>query len=191
METFFLVVLSLAVVGLGLGGWLVVRRLRRENRELREKLTSVEQKISASVEERLVSHTKYCEKVDALVQKQLEIEEQKWRELVAQATCRMRETMQQAVKEFAAQMEGNEVAIKHDLEKQMMNFKALLDQSYLDEYEKMRKNPPKPKKGPRKKIDPPQRFRSLDDDFNFCPPVEPAEPSEPEPEEAKVKKRKK
>lgn len=192
METVVLVVVVLVLATVVVLGTLEVRRLRRNNKELQEKLTQVEQKISASVEERLVSHTKYCERVDALVQKQLETEEEKWRELVADATCRMKEAIKKAHKEAADEMATNQAEIQRDLEKTMMNFKSLLDQSYLDEYEKMRRNPPKPKKGPRKKIDPPQRYRSLDDEFNYCPPAEPSEqPSEPKPEEAKVKKRKK
>lgn len=196
MQTIALVIIAVLMVAVGvlavLGG-LEIRRLRRSNTELQEKLTQVEAKISASVEERLVSHTKYCERVDSLVQKQLEAEEVKWRELVADATCRMKEAIKKAHKEAAEEMATNQAGIKHDLEKQMMNFKALLDQSYLDEYEKMRRNPPKPKKGPRKKIDPPQRYRSLDDEFNFCPPAEPSKPEEPsEPtEEPKAKKKKK
>jgi hypothetical protein len=163
-----LVVISLVLAAVGVLGTLEVLGLRRKNKELQGKLTQVEQKISTSVEERLISHTKYCERVESLVQKQLEIEEEKWRELVADATCRMRE-------ELAA----NEALTKHELDKTMSNFKALLSQSYLDEYEKMRRSPPRPKKGPRKKIEPPQRYRSLDAEFNFCPPAEPAKPAEP------------
>ena len=47
---------------------------------------------------------------------------------------------------------------------QMTDFKVLLDNAYLQQYEKMRRNPPRPKKGPRKKVDPPSQYRSLDDE---------------------------
>ena len=168
METLALTVCLLLVTTLG---GLVLLKLHRDNRELRGRFDGIEQKISTSVEERLVNHAKYCEKVDALVQKQLEAEENKWRELIVAATCRIKGVINAGHKEMSAKQEADMTEITHALEKQMTNFKALLNQSYLDEYEKMRYNPPRPKKGPRKKIDPPQRYRSLDDEFN-CTPTE-------------------
>ena len=155
---------------------------RQENRDLKAKIASVEEKISAHVEERLVSHAKYCEQVDALVKKRLAEEEAKWRELIEAATCRVseavekhrRDTVSQVgeyKKEAEAKLAEDMGEIEKTLEKQKMNFKSLLDQAYLEEYEKMRVKPPRPKKGPRKKVDPPSRYRSLDDEFNFNPPM--------------------
>lgn len=149
------------------------RKLRRDNKELRDKLAGMEEHISATVEERLVNHAKYCERVDTLVKAKIAEEEQKWRELINAATCRMREIIGEGQQEMSVQQESDLAEVKRELDKQMMNFQALLKQSYLDEYEKMRVNPPRPKKGPRKKIDPPQRWRSLDDDFSYAPPPEP------------------
>lgn len=151
MATALAIMLALTMIA----GVVVVLKFHYDNRDLRAKLGAVEQKISTSVEERLLNHTKYCATFDALVKHHLEAEEKKWRELLAVATCR-----------FTAECDVGFVKMTQDLEKVMMNFKSLLEQSYLDEYEKMRKNPPRPKKGPRKKIDPPQRYRSLDDEFN-------------------------
>jgi hypothetical protein len=192
-------VLSLVVV---LGTWEVLRQ-RRKNLELQNKLTQIEHKISAEVEERLISHTKYCERVDTLVRQYLEAEEKKWRELLSLETCRIEDAVEKAIGESRALQESHEAEIKQrqndnkaqlqqELEKTMSNFKGLLEQTYLEEYEKMRRNPPKPKKGPRKKIEPPQRYRCLDDQFDFCPPVEPEkqpEPSDSSPTK-KTKKRK-
>jgi len=50
------------------------------------------------------------------------------------------------------------------LKTQLTDFKVLLDNAYLEQYEKMRRSPPRPKKGPRKKVDPPSQYRSLDDE---------------------------
>lgn len=55
--------------------------------------------------------------------------------------------------------------ILKDIEKSATNFRSLLNQAYLEEYEKMRKNPPRPKRGPKIKVDPPSKYRFLDDDF--------------------------
>lgn len=162
------IVLVLAII-LGVA---VCLKFRRENRDLRGQLAVLELKISSSVEERLVNHTKYCETVDTLVQQQLAKEEQKWAELIAAATCRIKGSLTRVQNETKKDQDAVAVKLTQELEKLMMNFKSLLEQSYLDEYEKMRKNPPRPKKGPRKKIDPPQRYRSLDDDFNCMPPPE-------------------
>lgn len=172
METVVIIV-GLVLAGAVVLGVLEARKLRRENKEFREKLAGVEQHISSTVEERLVNHAKYCERVDALVKTQIAEEEVKWRELIEAATCRMREIITEGQQEMSAQQESDLAEVKRELDKQMMNFQALLKQSYLDEYEKMRTNPPRPKKGPRKKIDPPQRWRSLDDDFSYAPPPEP------------------
>lgn len=147
--------------------------LYRENRDLRRKLLRVETEISATVEERLVSHAKYCEQVDALVKAQLAEESVKWRELLVGETHRIKGALTTARKDAQDQVQRDWAEIEALLEKQKMNFKGLLEEAYLEQYEKMRRSPPRPKKGPRKKIDPPQRFRSLDDDFSFCPPSEP------------------
>ena len=150
-------------------------RFRRENRDLRGQLALLEGKISTSVEERLVNHTKYCETVDTLVQQQLGKEERKWTELIDAATCRIKGSLTRVQSDMKKDRDAVNAQFTQELEKVRMNFKALLEQSYLDEYEKMRKNPPRPKKGPRKKIDPPQRYRSLDDEFNCMPTPEPQE----------------
>ncbi len=139
-----------------------------------KRMSDLEQKISASVEERLVNHTKYCETMDLLVQQYLDVESKKWRELIVAETCRMNSVLAKGRKDFSKKKEELLEEVLHQLEKQMMNFKALMQQTYLDEYEKMRHNPPRPKKGPMKRVDPPQRYRNLDDDFSFMP----AEPKE-------------
>lgn len=59
--------------------------------------------------------------------------------------------------------------VKVDVEKmladQASDFKVLLDNAYLEQYEKMKRSPPRSKKGPRKKVvEPPSKFRSLDDE---------------------------
>ena len=48
--------------------------------------------------------------------------------------------------------------------KSKADFKYLLEKAYLEEYEKMRINPPRPKKGPRNKVEAPSKYRSLDDE---------------------------
>ena len=51
------------------------------------------------------------------------------------------------------------------LQSHLADFKVLLDNAYLEQYEKMKRTPPRPKKGPRKRaVEPPKRYRSLDDE---------------------------
>ena len=54
--------------------------------------------------------------------------------------------------------------VEEAIKKSKADFKYLLDNAYLAEYEKMKQNPPRPKKGPRNRVDAPKKYRSLDDD---------------------------
>ncbi len=154
---------------------------RRENRRLREAIVQTEKNISIKVEERLINHTKYCDGLDALVRERLEKEYEKWAELIEAAKCQVKETVENVTlegkkmltltkKEIVSSLERVDEEVNKKLEKQKVDFKGLLDAAYLEQYEKMRRNPPRPKKGPRKKIDPPSRYRSLDDEFCSVPP---------------------
>jgi len=152
-----LVMVGLLTLATGGSIWYIYNT-RQENRDLKAKIASVEEKISASVEQRLVSHTKYCEQVDALVKERLAEEEAKWRELIEAATCRVSEAVDEhrratvskvagCKKEAAEKLAEDMEEIKATLEKQKMNFKSLLDQAYLEEYEKNVRefsNPEKP-----------------------------------------------
>jgi predicted negative regulator of RcsB-dependent stress response len=66
----------------------------------------------------------------------------------------------------AIKKEGEEAATRAKvvLQTQLDDFKTHMKNAYLDEYEKMKTNPPRPKKGPRKRVDAPSRYRSLDDE---------------------------
>lgn len=170
METVVLAVLVVILLIASLAFVMAYRAYlsqKRENAALVVRLDTMEQKISTSVEERLVSHAKYCEQVDALVQTQLKIEEKKWRELLDESVALVSQEVREGHAEAAAKIDAANTEFAAAIEKSRMNFKALLDQAYLEEYEKMRKSPPKPKTGPRKKVAAPERYRSLDDDFAF------------------------
>jgi hypothetical protein len=175
-----LVILSLTLIP----ALVAIYRLHRKNGQLEQTLVNIQAKISQHVEERLLSHAKYCAEVDAKVKSQLAAEEAKWRELIAAAGCRVKGVLnqwlidmegqnQKAVAQAATKLEKDFAEVIAVLEKHKIDFKGLLDAAYIEQYEKMRRNPPRPKKGPRKKVNPPSRYRSLDDDF--CCEVPPAE----------------
>jgi len=68
----------------------------------------------------------------------------------------------QVVTDGAAQVKAELTA---KLQSQLSDFKVLLDTAYLEQYEKMKRTPPRPKKGPRKRaVEPPKKYRSLDDE---------------------------
>lgn len=136
--------------------------------------------IETEVEQRLIDHTRYCENVEKLLKDAFTAEEKKWRELVERIKAQFNAAIQAARKESGEKQAEIMSDVRKDLDKQLDNFRGLMDQAYLEQYEKMRRNPPRPTKRPRTKITPPERYRSLDDDFN-CMPATPAKP-EPEPE---------
>lgn len=156
---------------------------RRENRRLRSFVATIEKNLNTKVEDRLISHTKYCADLDTLIRSRLEQECTKWSELLEEAECQVEVAVEKATIEATKMVQRNKVELAASLQKmsvevskkmddQKSGFKSLMDAAYLEQYEKMRRNPPRPKKGPRKKIDPPNRYRSLDDEFCSVPPQE-------------------
>lgn len=156
---------------------------RRENRRLRTLVDTIENNLNTKVEDRLISHTKYCADLDALIRSRLEQEYTEWSELIGDAECQVvvavekvtieaTKMVQRNKVELAALLKKMIVEVSEKMDEQKLGFKSLMDAAYLEQYEKMRRNPPRPKKGPRKKIDPPNRYRSLDDEFCFVTPQE-------------------
>jgi hypothetical protein len=133
--------------------------------------------ITVEVEERLIDHKKYCAGVEEALKSLLTQEESKWRELIERLKAQFGTAIEEARKETGEKQAEIMADIQKELTKQVDNFRSLMNQAYLEQYEKMRRNPPRPVKRPRSKVAPPERYRSLDDDFNCMPTPEP----EPEP----------
>lgn len=53
---------------------------------------------------------------------------------------------------------------KKALDDTLSDFQVLMKKAYLAEYEKMKRSPPKPSRAPKRKVDAPDKYRSLDDD---------------------------
>lgn len=153
--------------------------------------------IKAEVDQRLVDHSKYCDEVDAILKSALAEEEKKWRELLKRIKSQFADAIAETQKE-SVEKQGQVISdVEKSLSKYMEQFRALMEREYLDQYEKMKRSPPRPNKKPKTKIVVPERFRSLDDDFNCGlepePPPEPevsAEPKKPATKKRATKKKK-
>lgn len=108
-----------------------------------------------------------------LAMKEVAIKTGDYDKYVEQEIGRLKGLAEKLVKDAGGQV-SKDIKLARDgwqksLDDQVSDFQVLLKNAYLSEYDKMKRTPPRPSRAPKRKVNAPDRYRSLDADWSGEP----------------------